>query len=829
VSLELIYTSAAKGLKPGTRGFCTVAMTQGMPPQLADRLESLSGYRQVFGPQDPQAALNPVVQSHLRLSVAGRNYHILSRICAAGLDYSQRANKFAYHLVLDASELPPAGPAWAILQSGLMKTAWNGAPQFLPAGPRCPAANVAPAFCRTWQQVTGDAGWGGALAESAVEKPKNPVTIIFRPGLDPLPLIAESLALLPAELRWNVTFSTYHTKLPPGVECNWRCVLQGSPESKGTTGLVIDLCHPLAAAQGGALVVASRSGKVPASPVPASSGAPDERELELLLEPVDLRAPRGDEWIPAPISAPIAAIEPLPPQLPDGVSLSPSISTRLPRRKPRLKQPARWPLIAAVVVGVLILAGGGGVLLLARKDTNDAGRTSTEPVKDGRKEVDAELAKKHEIERLHDAHAERAALRQSFLISEGLVAFHLGQAKVAKLKIKEGIPKAIEIWADVVVNVEEAHRTIQRIREARKTEEKLQVALADLPSTASLPPKTAFSRAEKRAWPILMRSLPEVDYELGLIGGDFLTGGYRLFLRDRPRNEISQFWDLNLSLLSKSGTKLQESRIGDFSLDQGKLQFRWDDRTAKPPMADQLANCVLRVSAKQSSIVESKAIALRNAITLPPIEFAAVLNNGEARLSFRLDPLPAQKDAVPSAELYLVGRDSQSHSIKTLGGTDTIIVDNLIKLRLLTGWDELVVEYVGVPLNWSLPEENLLARVIRKSPEPTQVKRAQVKRFIEFVNERCKAIEKRKKELEEEKRDAIEAQKKVDLTSEITKQVAEIHEREAERKDAESLLGILDGLASLQLGYRITFAVAGDDRNYNVDLVRAGDAQATGR
>ena len=34
--------------------------------------------------QDPQAALNPVVHSHLRISVGGRNYHLLSRGCGRG-------------------------------------------------------------------------------------------------------------------------------------------------------------------------------------------------------------------------------------------------------------------------------------------------------------------------------------------------------------------------------------------------------------------------------------------------------------------------------------------------------------------------------------------------------------------------------------------------------------------------------------------------------------------------------------------------------------------------------------------------------------------------
>ncbi len=163
--------------------------------------------------------------------MAGRTFHVLSRICAAGLDYSGRNNKLAHHVVLDQSELSPAGPAWTIAQPGLLQTAWDGATRLLPGGKHVPAGQMSGGLCRLWQQVAGDAGWGGVLAEAAINQPKTPVTIIFRAGLDPLGLVAESLALLPPERRWAVTFSTYFTKLPPGVECQWRCALEGSPEA----------------------------------------------------------------------------------------------------------------------------------------------------------------------------------------------------------------------------------------------------------------------------------------------------------------------------------------------------------------------------------------------------------------------------------------------------------------------------------------------------------------------------------------------------------------------------------------------------------------------
>ena len=38
---EIIYTSAEKGLKQGSRGFCTVVSTSGMALNIAERLESM--------------------------------------------------------------------------------------------------------------------------------------------------------------------------------------------------------------------------------------------------------------------------------------------------------------------------------------------------------------------------------------------------------------------------------------------------------------------------------------------------------------------------------------------------------------------------------------------------------------------------------------------------------------------------------------------------------------------------------------------------------------------------------------------------------------------
>lgn len=93
---ELIYTSAPQGLKPGSSGFTTVASTAGMASNLANLLESLSGYRHLADPGTAGAKQNPVIFSHLKGRVGGRNLNILSRIADAGLDYSGRTNKLAH-------------------------------------------------------------------------------------------------------------------------------------------------------------------------------------------------------------------------------------------------------------------------------------------------------------------------------------------------------------------------------------------------------------------------------------------------------------------------------------------------------------------------------------------------------------------------------------------------------------------------------------------------------------------------------------------------------------------------------------------------------------
>ena len=127
MSQELHYTSVPRGLKPGSRGFCTVACTPQMPGPLVERLESLSGYQPVYPPHDPAAARNPINFSHMQAALGGRIVSVLSRVGPAGLDYSGRTNKYAHHVVLEANERPAGGPAWLLSQPGFLQAPGRGA------------------------------------------------------------------------------------------------------------------------------------------------------------------------------------------------------------------------------------------------------------------------------------------------------------------------------------------------------------------------------------------------------------------------------------------------------------------------------------------------------------------------------------------------------------------------------------------------------------------------------------------------------------------------------------------------------------------------------
>ena len=374
---ELWNTSAPRGLKPGSIGFCTVKCSRGMPVNLVDRLEMLSGYRHLFPPTGELAHQNPVVYSHQRMTLGGVRYHVLSRVANAGLDYSGRSNRFAHHVVLSPEALPPAGPAWLLQQPGVMETAWDGQVEVITTRRSLPTADVPPAPCRYWKSLTGDAAHAATLLEAFLTTPPKTVCLLAPLEVDVLKLFGECIALLPPSLRWEVTFTTFFVGLPPEVECLWRGVLLGTPEAEAVRRrhgvLLLDVTKQLPLPRDEDLAEAARRGHfaVEAKPKPLPqvsalsepyptgqpiSGFPAPREAEIL-------SPIGLEISPTP-PAPRSVTPQLPPDPHQPVTLPPTLDSygfgdkRFPRT-----------LLVGLSLAIILvsLLGIGSLLIASRR------------------------------------------------------------------------------------------------------------------------------------------------------------------------------------------------------------------------------------------------------------------------------------------------------------------------------------------------------------------------------------------------------------------------------------------------------------------------------
>jgi hypothetical protein len=229
-----VFTSAPQGLKPGTRGFTTVGASRDLSSTLIGRLELLSGYTlpsaQPAASPDAKEKFNPVNYMHVKLTIGGDKHTLVSRIAPAGVDYTGRSNTLAHHLIVAKNEESPAGPAWLAMQSGLLLTQWTGQPRQLPSV-QIPPGLVHGKPCTTWAKVMGDSSYAGSLVTPIINQPGRPIVLIHTPEQAPdIPaMLFEALAILPSQLRWDVTFSTYFTSAAPDVHCRVRCILSTDP------------------------------------------------------------------------------------------------------------------------------------------------------------------------------------------------------------------------------------------------------------------------------------------------------------------------------------------------------------------------------------------------------------------------------------------------------------------------------------------------------------------------------------------------------------------------------------------------------------------------
>ncbi len=197
--LQLVFTSAPQGLTPGRSGYCTVARHRAVPERLAQLLESLGTPHEL--PQGETFTFRT-------LEAGDRHWFVLSRFVARGLDYTQRDNRLAHHLIFSAEEAALLAPPAAVAArwKGWLAE-WSGAPAWLDGEDRPlalePATPLSPAV--TWREVAGTgakAAWlvdaTGAVPVGLSNPPANATL---------LKLFAESSALI-GKAAWHATFTT---------------------------------------------------------------------------------------------------------------------------------------------------------------------------------------------------------------------------------------------------------------------------------------------------------------------------------------------------------------------------------------------------------------------------------------------------------------------------------------------------------------------------------------------------------------------------------------------------------------------------------------------
>ena len=206
---QLIFTSTPQGLEPGRTGYCTVARHKDLRHRLVRELERLSVYD--FGQQ--QGGNRVTISIFRKIILGSEEFYVLTKICDAGLDYTNRTNYLAHHLVLDGFEIATCpSPAEIFLNWKGWKSKWDEGPRYLSPGEEITlsgykSSGLVP--CKNWLSFTNDPGNAASLVSPGLVKP-----IVLENGPNQgehlLQLFAESSALLKISLdAWDYSFTTF--------------------------------------------------------------------------------------------------------------------------------------------------------------------------------------------------------------------------------------------------------------------------------------------------------------------------------------------------------------------------------------------------------------------------------------------------------------------------------------------------------------------------------------------------------------------------------------------------------------------------------------------
>lgn len=207
MAYQLVYTSAAKLLDAGRSGFGTVARSKAISPLVVSALERVSQFSNLRGNDRTRT-----IFVHRRIVAANNRFHLLSRICDAGADYTGRTQHIAHHLLVTRDEVARAAargltPADVLRQFAWLDR-WDGAARFFSAADDVPLEMFQALGQRAargeWARVTGNPALARTLAWDGA--PRTGVLLVPR-GAEPLALMAEALHEFGSQC-WSRSFTT---------------------------------------------------------------------------------------------------------------------------------------------------------------------------------------------------------------------------------------------------------------------------------------------------------------------------------------------------------------------------------------------------------------------------------------------------------------------------------------------------------------------------------------------------------------------------------------------------------------------------------------------
>ena len=615
---EIVFTSARRGLRSGSTGFCTVRSTRGMPGNLAQLLERLTGYAHVFDAYGSEANWNPVSYAHYVARLGGQRFHILSRISNAPLDHTNRSNKLAHLLTTDSAALAlelSEGPASESLQIPWV-TAWSSdsEPSVLPDDQQLTlpmAAQVRTGVCEAWKEATGDAGWAAVLASYAADS-QTPLQIILPRDVGTrsehwtLQLVNEALSLLPPESRWDVSYSTFFTgNLPVSISCQWQFVLDGTDLAKKARldprSRTIDLPAirekkvpppknelTVFAQTGGrpwsqeaeAVLIARRRKRelerTPFGPMTSEPDAEANLHADIYADPdADVEAYSGQDHTVSDKSPPSWS-------LPTGktVARKAGASSRK-KHTPLLLRPSSLLLIG--VLGVSVVLAIFSAMQQPKSVDKAAQVISSAKEKAERRRLDKEQREA----RRREAEEERAAEELRRRAKNDVAHVTPKEQKPAEMATTDLEKKSAPISPSAEISSPKSPQ-LSPLQEIRDKGRKLELRLPSSGLQAS-------NNGPIRLAKIHVNSLDHVSLKRIIGGQSVLKSGYDYAIVPLPSaNQPSRKWEVIRQPTAGGGLDGKKDIVGTFHLNQKfELSFSWD-RSNK---SHEMINCLLEIEA----------------------------------------------------------------------------------------------------------------------------------------------------------------------------------------------------------------------------------------